>query len=92
MKDIHNWIMGSHYWFMDILNCELFIIELWIYNVYASKYKYHNWIVYFYIIVLWIHCEAYPIMDTHHWIIDIHNWTSCAVEITGMYLALIILW
>ena len=39
---------------MDILNCELFIIELWKYNVYASKYIYHNWIVYFYIIELWI--------------------------------------
>ena len=23
-------IMDSHYWFMDILHCELFIIELWI--------------------------------------------------------------
>ena len=54
MKDVHNWIMDSHYWFMDILNCELFIIELWIYNVYASKYMYHNWIVFFYIIELWI--------------------------------------
>ena len=52
MKDIHNWIMNSHDWFMDILNCELFIIELWIYNVYASKYT--NWIVYFYIIELWL--------------------------------------
>ena len=49
MKDIHNWIMDSHYLLMDILNCELFVIELWIYNVYASKYMYHNWIVYFYI-------------------------------------------
>ena len=39
---------------MDILNCELFIIELWIYNVYVSKYMYHNRIVYFYIIELWI--------------------------------------
>ena len=34
-----------------------------------------------------IHCEAYPIMDTHHRIIDIHNWTACAVEITRMYLS-----
>ena len=54
MKDLHNWIMDSHYWFMDILNCELFIIELWIYNVYVSKYMYQNRIVYFYIIELWI--------------------------------------
>ena len=54
MKYIHNWIMDSNYWSMDILNCELFIIELWIYNVCASKYMYHDWIVYFYIIELWI--------------------------------------
>ena len=57
MKDIHNWIILIYielYLFVDILNCELFIIELWIYNVYASKYMYHNWIVYFYIIELWI--------------------------------------
>ena len=33
MKDIHDWIMDSHYWIMDILNCELFIIELWIYTL-----------------------------------------------------------
>ena len=39
-----------------------------------------------------IHCEAYPIMNTHHWITDIHNWTSRAVEITRMYLSWIILW
>ena len=26
------------------------------------------------------------------WIIDIHNWTSCAVEITRIYLSWIILW
>ena len=54
MKDIHNWIMDRLYWFMDILNCELFIIELRIYNAYASKYMYHKLIVYFYIIELWI--------------------------------------
>ena len=54
MEYIHNWIMDSHYWFMDILNWELFTIELWIYNVYASKYMYHDWTVYFYIIELWI--------------------------------------
>ena len=27
-----------------------------------------------------IHHEAYPIMNTHNWIIDIHNWISCAVR------------
>ena len=54
MKNIRNLIMDSHYWFMDILNCELFTIELWIYNVNASKYMYHNWIVFFYIIESWI--------------------------------------
>ena len=54
MKDTHNWIMDSHYWFMDVLYCELFIIELLIYTIYASKYMYHELIVYFYIIELWI--------------------------------------
>ena len=86
MKDIHNWIMDSYYWFMDILNYELFIIKLWIYNVYASKYMYHNWIVYFYIIELWI----YIVKHIQLWIPM--NWTSCAVEITRMYLSWIILW
>ena len=52
MKYIHNWIMHSHYWFMGILNCESFVTEVWIYNVYASEYMYHNWMLYFYIIEL----------------------------------------
>ena len=43
-------------------------------------------------LIMDIHCEAYPIMDTHNWIIDIHNWTSCAVEITHMYSSWIIVW
>ena len=57
IKNIHKWIMDSHYEIMDILNCELLIIELWIWkkkNIYVSIYMYHNWRVYFYIIVSWM--------------------------------------
>ena len=41
--------MDRHYWIMDILNCELFIIELCV-----SVYMYHDLIVYFYFTELWI--------------------------------------